>query len=557
MIKQGLRTLIVLSFLAAPGATWATATTPYNGPQDGTPAWLQHAYDLTALSASGGSGQTVGILELAPVDPNLSTELSTYRAKYNLSPCSEANGCLAITEMTGTCSSNDCVGYANQGSWNLEEALDVEAVSAICPNCHIVVMGDINDPIAAAKELEAMGATTLSASFLGSDFSDIPQALGTTVPLVAADGDSGITRSHGNGGGGWPAGATDVSAAGGTSLTDNPSAPRGVDETAWTSNTATTDGVTVRDNFSSSGGGCNTLAPVPSYQAGLATNCSGRAYGDISALGAGEFETYQTGSWTLQGGTSLSAPIIAAYYALLQSKKQIGMVSPAWAYQNVPALNPMDHQASGWHVQSGNGSISGDVVASAPAIGAEGTVVADAPSGVIVSGGVYSNREATHVYLEYGESNFSSRTKTLTLEGGYGARGVAFRLSNLAQGSNYEYRIVASNASGTVYGLPQTFVSPYLTQVTNLSVREVPANGLMVLKVAFKVKDALAGRRYRLELLSSTRSNGTTDGITYFRSNGSYHQTIAYTGVGNGHMVAVVSTLKDQRVMVGHVLLHR
>jgi hypothetical protein len=96
-----------------------------------TPAQLQDAYKLTGL-ASGG--RTVAIVD-AYGYPNLERDLATYRSYWGLPACTSASGCLKVVDQNGGTS------YPRMDvGWAGEQALDVDAVSAICPDCRIVVV---------------------------------------------------------------------------------------------------------------------------------------------------------------------------------------------------------------------------------------------------------------------------------------------------------------------------------------------------------------------------------------------------------------------------------
>ena len=90
------------------------------------PSDLQTAYGLTSDSQNNGGGQTVAVVD-AYDDPNVESDLNVYRAKFGLPACTISNGC--FTKQKYTSQTNP--------SWAAEESVDVEMVSAICPNCKI------------------------------------------------------------------------------------------------------------------------------------------------------------------------------------------------------------------------------------------------------------------------------------------------------------------------------------------------------------------------------------------------------------------------------------
>jgi len=108
-------------------------------PEPGTPAWLQQAYDLTYLSQTRGAGDTVAIVD-AGDDPNAESDLGVFRSTYGLPACTTANGCFEKVNQHGQSSPLPLPSTA----WEPEESLDMDAVSALCPNCKILLV-EAND----------------------------------------------------------------------------------------------------------------------------------------------------------------------------------------------------------------------------------------------------------------------------------------------------------------------------------------------------------------------------------------------------------------------------
>ena len=128
--------------IAAPGTARCNALlathssgTPLSssGPTSGYyPADLQSAYQLP--SSTAGSGETMGLID-AYNDPNAASDLSNYRSQFGLPACTTANGCLRIVNQTG-----GSTLPSNNSSWAQEISVDLDMVSAICPNCHIILI---------------------------------------------------------------------------------------------------------------------------------------------------------------------------------------------------------------------------------------------------------------------------------------------------------------------------------------------------------------------------------------------------------------------------------
>ncbi len=110
----------------------STGVTPNATPSGYGPAQLQAAYGTAP--ASGGSGRTVAIVD-AYDNPNLEADLGVYRSTYGLPACTTANGCFKKVGQTGTSTLP-----SNNASWGQETSLDVDMVSANCPNCKILVV---------------------------------------------------------------------------------------------------------------------------------------------------------------------------------------------------------------------------------------------------------------------------------------------------------------------------------------------------------------------------------------------------------------------------------
>src|SRR5262249_54851379 len=108
------------------------AVTPNATPSGYGPANLQSAYKLSSAS---GSGMTVAIVD-AQDDPNAESDLGTYRSQFGLPACTTANGCFSKVNQNGAASPLP----ATDTGWAGEISLDVDMVSAICPNCHILLV---------------------------------------------------------------------------------------------------------------------------------------------------------------------------------------------------------------------------------------------------------------------------------------------------------------------------------------------------------------------------------------------------------------------------------
>ncbi|MCL6668341.1 S53 family peptidase [Streptomyces panaciradicis] len=269
------------------------------------PTNLQSAYGLTSAAASNGSGETIAIVD-AYNDPNAESDLATYRSYYGLPACTTANGCFKKVSQTGSTTSLP----SSDSGWSEEISLDLDMASAVCPKCNILLVEATSATMAnlgkAVNEAVSLGAKYVSNSYGGSESSSDTSYDSSYFnhPGVA------ITVSAGDGGYGaeYPAASRYVTSVGGTALKTS-STTRGWTETVW--NTSSTEGT---------GSGCSSYDTKPSWQTD--TGCAKRTIADVSAVadpatGVSVYDSYGvTAGWYTFGGTSASAPIIAAVYAL-------------------------------------------------------------------------------------------------------------------------------------------------------------------------------------------------------------------------------------------------
>jgi hypothetical protein len=290
------------------------------------PAELQGAYHLALAAAAAGRGETVAVVD-AYDDPDAAADLATYRAHYGLPACGA--GCFSQVNQAGEARPRPAVSGST--GWATEESLDVDMVSAICPNCHILLVEADNSSLAslgqAVNAAVALGARFVSNSYSAAEFSGETAADSAYydhpgVAVTAAAGDSGY-------GVGYPAASGYVTSVGGTELTRTPGAARGWSETAWNSGSGAT------------GSGCSAYEPKPSWQADA--GCSHRTDNDVAAdadpdTGAAIYDSYDQGGWLEVGGTSEATPIIAATYALA-GPPGAGSDPAEYPYQHTAALN--------------------------------------------------------------------------------------------------------------------------------------------------------------------------------------------------------------------------
>jgi subtilase family serine protease len=265
-----------------------------------TPAQLQDAYKLAGTS---GAGRTVAIVD-AYGYPNLERDLATYRSYFGLPPCTTATGCLKVIDQNGGTS----LPRFNAG-WAGEQALDVDAVSATCPDCKIVMVQTKTNSFAnlgqgVTTASKQPGVVAISNSYGGGDAPDTTYGTYYNHPGIAVTASTG---DNGYQGASYPASSAYTTAVGGTTLAKATNT-RGWNETVW----------------NGAGSGCSTYNTALAAAASFGTGCAKRAMADVSAAAnpntGGLAVFYPTNSksstWAQVGGTSESAPIIAAVYAL-------------------------------------------------------------------------------------------------------------------------------------------------------------------------------------------------------------------------------------------------
>ncbi|WP_055587903.1 S53 family peptidase [Peterkaempfera griseoplana] len=317
--KALVRTDVVAVQKASPNAT----------PSGYGPSSLQSAYNLP--SGTAGAGRTVAIVDAYDA-PTAEADLAVYRSQFGLPACTTANGCFKKIDQNGGTS----YPRAN-GGWAQEISLDIDMVSAICPNCHILLVeakssSFANLGAAVNRAAATPGVVAISNSYGGSDAADSTYGSYYNHPgiaVTASSGDSGYGASY-------PASSHYVTAVGGTTLS-TASNTRGWTETAW----------------SGAGSGCSTYNTALTSAASFSTGCSKRAEADVSAVanpstGVAVYDStaYQgLSGWMVFGGTSVASPIIASVYGL------------AGNTASIDNNYPYTHSSSLWDVTSGsNGS---------------------------------------------------------------------------------------------------------------------------------------------------------------------------------------------------------
>ncbi|HET9393902.1 MAG TPA: hypothetical protein VFO29_10360 [Candidatus Rubrimentiphilum sp.] len=301
-------------------------TTPSNLLPGLHPGDLQNAYGLPVQSAGG----TVAIVD-AYDDPAAEADLAIFRAAYGLPPCTTDNGCFRKVNQQGQSGSYPAADVA----WGEEISLDLDTVSAVCPNCSIVLVEAnsalIDDLGAGVDSAARLGAKAISNSYYAYEWSGETQEdvhynhPGSAITVSAGDQAAPF----------YPAASQYVTSVGGTTLSGSAGS---WSESAWTYG----------------GQGCSAYVARPSWQP--KTACKTRATVDVAAVadpqtGVSMYDSL-AGGWLVAGGTSIGAPLIAAAYALSGNP-----AGPAYSYAHRSAFH--DIPPAGYDLPTGLGSPNG------------------------------------------------------------------------------------------------------------------------------------------------------------------------------------------------------
>jgi hypothetical protein len=371
------------------GATWAAGNAPAARPRTAPPASskaamapgtppapfmaadLRSAYRLP--SALLGGRQVIAIVD-AFDDPNAAADLAVYRQANNLPPCDAMFSCFTKVNQDGQAGPLP----PTDPNWALEESLDLDMASAICPNCQIVLV-EANDNsqanLSLAEDTAArLGATEISNSWGGPEFTgqddNAKDFNHPGIAITVSSGDDGFETGVAS----FPATLGTVTAVGGTTL--YPAAnSRGWDEAAWGSTAL------------GAGSGCSAYEPKPAWQHD--SLCPTRAIADVSAVAdpstpVAVYDTFQItggGGWIAVGGTSVAAPIIAGVYALAGNADTIG-TGASHLYAHSRALFDVVPHPDQVNINSGSNGVCGSGYLCNAAAGYDGPTGNGTPDGI-------------------------------------------------------------------------------------------------------------------------------------------------------------------------------
>jgi subtilase family serine protease len=523
----------------------AAATIGNDGAYD--PSYLESAYNTP--SATDGSGQTVAIVD-AYDDPSAAADLTSYRAFFGLSACTTANGCFRkVNESGGT------TYPAGNTSWGQEISLDLDMVSAICPNCHILLVeansASIADLGTSVNEAVSLGANVVSNSYGGPEYSTETSDNtkyyshpGVAVTVAAGDDGYGVE---------FPASSNTVTAVGGTTLQQaTNTGTRNATETVWTG----------------TGSGCSSYESKPTWQTD--SGCSKRTNNDVSAIGDPNtgvwvYDSYGGGTWSVFGGTSVATPIIGSMYALAGNAPSSHQMN-SLPYADPGALNDVTSGSNGscsvaylcngevgYDAPTGLGTPNGVAAFSAAAAVATPPT---APTGLVASGGnavvnlswsapASNGGSAITSYRIYRGTSSGAETLLTSV-----SPTTSYSDTGVTSGITYYYEVTAVNVPGEgprsneASAAPTTSTVP--TAPRNLTARTATSKGVTLSWSAPSSNGGSTVTSYRI--YRGTRSGletsyttvaCTTSTCSYTDSGTSsrttyYYEVAATNGVGTG-----------------------
>jgi PKD repeat protein len=416
-----------LSHVLQPTTSSAGPATVVSSPTGLAPNTIDGVYGF-AGSAAVGTGETVALVD-AYNDPNASSDLATFDAKYGLpGPPS-----FSQVSQTGTSSLP-----ATNASWDLEISLDIEWAHAMAPGAKILLVEATSNSLAnllAAERYASAHAQFVSNSWGSSEFSgetsDDTYFETPGVEFFAAAGDSASELL-------WPSTSPHVLSIGGTSLTLT-SGNTLAQEPAW----------------SDGGGGCSGYETASPQQVTGSVNCGGkRATPDISldadpnsGVSVYDSVTYdsQSGWWTV-GGTSASTAMIAGEAAANASTT----LNAATIYASAPSIELRDiisgsngHPAvTGYDLATGLGSWS-----NTPGAAVGLTATGEGSNGITLAWRAPTGAPVTQYVIWRGTASGQETTDLATVSAS-GGPSYTYTDASATGATSYYYEVQAINALG-------------------------------------------------------------------------------------------------------------
>ncbi len=466
-----------------------------SGPEGGfTPQELRSAYHLPDY---GGSESTIAVVD-GLADPRAESDLAAYRERFGLPKCTEGNGCFSQVNENG----EPHKPKKKVSEWIGEISLDLDMVSAACPECHIVLMeGSGRSGMVKADEeaVNKLGVTAVTNSWnFGFEEGNPanwnvncseepcisakeeeeydPDFHHPGTPIFFSGGDYGYAVRY-------PAVSGNVISVGGTALEADPESGRGWTESVWSHPSKPAD-----KKGRGTGSGCSIYEAKPAWETDGA--CSKRIENDVAAVAdpstpVAVYDSYE-GGWKLAGGTSASAPFVAGVEGLSPPETRALGAKAFWSAEGQEylfdvtqgsdgACTPPEEDGywcqagigfdgpTGWGTPDGPIGFSPRPEAATEAASHTDTLEPQLRATVNPEG------SDTHYYFEYdtseygeGEGPHGTKVPAVAEDIGSGTTGVAVSqtLGGLEPGTVYHYRVVAENEGGTVRGADAAFAAP-------------------------------------------------------------------------------------------------
>jgi subtilase family serine protease len=308
-----------------------------------SPARVKKAYRFPT-SMTAGQGKTIAVVA-AYNAPHAERDLNVFSRAFGLPSCTRANGCFLKVNQRGKTNSFP----PTDPGWALEIAMDIQWVHAIAPAAKILLVeaDDAYLPnLATAVAYAKKRAKWVTNSWGGDEFSSERNWDSywrePGVSVFFSSGDTGLGAEY-------PSSSPDVVSVGGTTI-------RGIGTSSFT-----------ETGWSGSGGGCSVYEIASKGQMQFAeypqVNCRGRrATPDLSlvgdpATGAAVYSStpYEgTTGWYVLGGTSLSAPMIAARSAISGAH-----ITPSYIYGTTPKYRDITSGSNGARCLTGYDLVTG------------------------------------------------------------------------------------------------------------------------------------------------------------------------------------------------------
>lgn len=301
------------------GLRSTTGPVPQTG---GGPGGSYRGNDFRGAYARGvslnGAGQSVGLLEF---DGFFASDITSYVSQA---------GIPAVPVITVTMD-----GFSGApGTNNNEAALDIEMVTSMAPGLSSIIVYEAG-PVGMPDDILNRMATDNLARQLSSSWTfPIDRVTDQIYRQLAAQGQS-YFNSSGDGGAytgtvNTPADDPYATVVGGTTLTTTGQGGAWTGETVWNRGSGDT----------ATGGGISTVYPIPSWQRPVDMSANHgsvtlRNLPDVAAVADDVWITDDDGKNETVGGTSCSAPLWAAFTALINQqaagfgRPPVGFLNPA------------------------------------------------------------------------------------------------------------------------------------------------------------------------------------------------------------------------------------